>query len=399
MPVSVDQPSKLIVSSSDGGLIKVSIVSTTDTKLVSINEVAANNITISGAIGAGPAGPQGSQGEQGPQGETGPAGADGADGVDGVDGVDGQGVAAGGSQGQVLAKASSTDYDTEWIDVDNVLASSITISNNDNAFAHMSSPISAGTSLEAVLRDMLEKYNITTITLNAVKAAYQNTDGSYPATANKSSFATLEVGRGVKSDGFTFSIGDTSQTSDNSVLFKIDGTTVTSGISETGSPATYTANTLDPGTATSKTYTVQATDNGSGTNYTISGNKSVTWRYLVRLATATTNSIADNTAAQTLYDSGLTNMASNLNSGSTWSNVLTTSDSNSQSNYTYIVFPAAWGDLQSVVQDLSLPVLGAFTDLGDFTIDNQYGVSISYSFYVSNQTAAFASGTRLDITF
>jgi hypothetical protein len=46
-------------------------------------------------------------GPQGPAGATGPAGADGADGV---------GVITGGTTGQVLAKASNTDYDTEWVD-------------------------------------------------------------------------------------------------------------------------------------------------------------------------------------------------------------------------------------------------------------------------------------------
>ena len=55
----------------------------------------------------GATGPQGIQGIQGIQGETGPAGADGAT---------GQGLATGGTSGQVLAKASSTDYDTEWVD-------------------------------------------------------------------------------------------------------------------------------------------------------------------------------------------------------------------------------------------------------------------------------------------
>lgn len=60
----------------------------------------------------GPQGPQGPQGEtgatgaQGPQGETGPQGPAGADGV---------GVPSGGTAGQVLKKASSTDYDTEWV--------------------------------------------------------------------------------------------------------------------------------------------------------------------------------------------------------------------------------------------------------------------------------------------
>lgn len=51
---------------------------------------------------AGPMGPQGIQGDAGPQG---PAGAT------------GPGVPSGGTTGQVLAKASSTDLDTVWVDL------------------------------------------------------------------------------------------------------------------------------------------------------------------------------------------------------------------------------------------------------------------------------------------
>jgi hypothetical protein len=55
----------------------------------------------------------------GPTGPTGPTGADGATGPTGATGATGEtgpGVAVGGVEGQVLAKASATDYDTEWID-------------------------------------------------------------------------------------------------------------------------------------------------------------------------------------------------------------------------------------------------------------------------------------------
>ena len=46
------------------------------------------------------------------KGDTGATGATGAAGADGADGV---GVPAGGTTGQVLAKASATDYDDEWV--------------------------------------------------------------------------------------------------------------------------------------------------------------------------------------------------------------------------------------------------------------------------------------------
>ena len=51
----------------------------------------------------------------GPKATTWPAGVD-IVGADGTDGTNGQGVPTGGTTGQVLAKSSSTDYATEWVD-------------------------------------------------------------------------------------------------------------------------------------------------------------------------------------------------------------------------------------------------------------------------------------------
>ena len=62
-----------------------------------------------GATGAtGATGPQGPKGDTGATGPAGPTGATGATGPAGV------GVPTGGTTGQVLSKASGTDYDTEW---------------------------------------------------------------------------------------------------------------------------------------------------------------------------------------------------------------------------------------------------------------------------------------------
>ena len=58
--------------------------------------------TVNGSVGVpGPQGPAGSQGPQGPQGDP---------------GAPGVGVPADGLEGQILAKASDTSYDTVWID-------------------------------------------------------------------------------------------------------------------------------------------------------------------------------------------------------------------------------------------------------------------------------------------
>jgi len=73
---------------------------------------AADQSTIAGTITAITGTVNGSVGVPGPQG---PQGVQGIQGVQGVPGAPGQGVAAGGSAGQVLQKLSSTSYDTGWL--------------------------------------------------------------------------------------------------------------------------------------------------------------------------------------------------------------------------------------------------------------------------------------------
>ena len=61
----------------------------------------------------GDTGDTGATGAQGIQGET---GLQGIQGIQGIQGETGEGVIAGGAAGQILAKASATDFDTTWID-------------------------------------------------------------------------------------------------------------------------------------------------------------------------------------------------------------------------------------------------------------------------------------------
>jgi hypothetical protein len=78
--------------------------------------VASSGQVISVASGTvGPAGPKGDTGATGATGPTGATGATGPTGATGATGAAGQGVPAGGTTGQVLAKASGANYDTEWV--------------------------------------------------------------------------------------------------------------------------------------------------------------------------------------------------------------------------------------------------------------------------------------------
>ena len=65
-----------------------------DVEQIVADYIEAHKDELKGDTGA--TGPQGPQGEQGPKGDT------------------GEGVAAGGTTGQVLVKSSDADYDTEW---------------------------------------------------------------------------------------------------------------------------------------------------------------------------------------------------------------------------------------------------------------------------------------------
>lgn len=61
--------------------------------------------------------------------------------------------------------------------------------------------------------------------------------------------------------------------------------------------------------------------------------------------------------------------------------------------YTYYVYAASAGDLTSVIQDGSAPVIGAFTKLADVTGTNDYGATVTYRVYKSNATSAFTNNT------
>ena len=98
------------------GTPSVTVTKTTAQGVITFNFAFSH---LKGETGAqGPAGETGATGPQGPQGETGatgPQGPQGETGATGPQGPAGPGVMSGGLAGQILAKASGTDYDTHWI--------------------------------------------------------------------------------------------------------------------------------------------------------------------------------------------------------------------------------------------------------------------------------------------
>ena len=80
----------------------------TQTEITAVEITTEESLRTVEVIGLGP------RGATGAKGDTGATGATGAKGDTGDTGPAGQGIAVGGSTGQMLVKASSTDYDTSW---------------------------------------------------------------------------------------------------------------------------------------------------------------------------------------------------------------------------------------------------------------------------------------------
>ncbi|QES88875.1 hypothetical protein [Rhizosphaericola mali] len=59
--------------------------------------------------------------------------------------------------------------------------------------------------------------------------------------------------------------------------------------------------------------------------------------------------------------------------------------------YAYVIYPAAFGDLNSVIQNDSLPILGAFTKMSNINVANNSGLLVPCIVYRSNAVNPFSS--------
>ena len=302
---------------------------------------------------------------------------------------------ADGTSGQALTTDGSGAL--SFTDIDTTLQSAITISNTDAAFSHMTTPITAGTSLEAVLRDMLEKYNVTSISLTNISRAKQNTDGTYPSFSNRTSSETLEVGQGLRVNGFDYNIVDNTQTGDNSVSFHDGGVSIETGFSDDNAAKTLaTVFEEDPSSPTSASFSVKALDTGGGSNVTISsGSISVNWKYKIRVGASSTDTISSNTDAGNLW-SGMTLAYDQLRSEQDFS-VTASVAMDTAGNYTWIAYPASFGNLSKILLDGSTDVLSDFESPVDYNITNDYSVTTSYRFYRSTFDQAFSSSSPTQV--
>ena len=249
----------------------------------------------------------------------------------------------------------------------------------------------AGTSLETIIRTMLVTYIPPTLTSLVVRSG-----------STSISTATREVGA-----SFTVNTASFSATADNpNGVYPLSASFTASGA--TGATVQYyfgdnvlgSTNTLSVGS--SNTYTrstsgsIVFTVNGrrADTLGAITGSTAtMAFQWRNYLGASSTN-VTDNTTAQTVVNAAAT---SSLSATKAWTATCTAAN-NTLGNYTYIIYPAHFGDLTGIIQDGATPVLGAFTKLGDYNVINANSIPLSHRVYKSNSDKAFASGTTLAIS-
>lgn len=296
-----------------------------------------------------------------------------------------------------------------------LIGAEINITNPDDAFEHMTTPITTGTSIEEVLRDMLEKYTRTTIRWQSLRYQQELSDGSFSSDINTNQFSTsdinLEVGRSIKLIGFDYIIGDNSQTVNNSVELYNSGALIEGGLPDNNEFQTLsTPEELVFSTFTTRTLEIRATDDGGislpdqviSTSFDIS----IKWKFAIRVGTSSTESIASDSEATTLFDN-IDDMLNILEDTTPNDRAVSgTSDSESESLYTWIAWPKACGEITNIrlgavdsLIDFDNSDSATVQDPIEFDVTNQYGEVIPYYFYRSDSTGAVGSSQSITLFF
>lgn len=268
------------------------------------------------------------------------------------------------------------------------------VSNQTVGGISSSTTLTAGRTIESILRQMLISYIPPTISsltmrLNGSTVSMSTRDVNNSFTVNSASFtAALDSpdGNSPVSSSWTASGADI-----GTVNYYFGNNVLSSGNNVLSVGSTYTINRAS--SAGSVTFTVNA--KRLDTNAFITGTSTSVYFGFRNYFCASSTAIVSDVTAQSVINSGVVTSA--LDTDKVWTATCSAAN-DTAGNYTYIIYPASYGDLSGVVQNNALPVLTAFTKLGDYTITNGYGASVSVRVYQSNSTQAFASGTVLSIS-
>ena len=218
-----------------------------------------------------------------------------------------------------------------------------------------------GNLISSDIRDMGDEFTCSIATFNA---AVDSPNGDFPQSASLSCI-------GADIGSFTFDGPDDVQAA-NSINFSNKTISVTS-------------------TGTNKSVTFKVTTDSRNSGDTQSTSKSFAFRWRNYLAASSTI-ISDGTTLQSVLDNDIVD--NQFSTGKGWT-AECTADNNNESNFTYIIYPASYGDLNQIDQDSILPVFTAFTKLSDQTANNNQGSPQNWRIYKTDDPGAFSDGVKL----
>lgn len=293
------------------------------------------------------------------------------------------------------------------------LAELVNITNNDGAYSHLSnvysgSVVPAGTSIEVLLRSILNPYIQATINLSSLNIGFRTGTGASEVWSsyndNNSSSIVLEAGQGYRISSFYQTVSDSSLTLDDSFSFSRNNQTglITGSSDVTGSivlPTVFTFESITPPGPSGNlhSFVINGTDNGGGVETTIQSNaKTISFYNRVKIgasdqSTATTIPVGQALFSELSLKDLLIPKTSNLS-------FVGDANTNDQSKYTWIAFPINWGNPTDIVQ-AATSIIDDFEERTTIELTNEHGSNMSYYFYRSTSKGAFGVGANITVKF
>lgn len=246
----------------------------------------------------------------------------------------------------------------------------------------------AGSSIEALLRDMLIGFIAPTLSNLRIRNGSTNVDSS-----------PVEIGDSFTADNVIFNT-----TADNpDGNFPFSASLVSAGHTTPPSPINqyigndslgnsnienFTSTLFNRNSAGNVTFTINAEDKDGNS---ISTSRTISYRALSVFGGSSTNLNSSGLgSAQTVFN----NIKSQQSSLASNKDETFNGNSNTQNvnNYTYYFYNSSFGTLSNfVLNDLSYAIGTAWINLGTTSITNDFGESITYRIYQSNQPGAYLS--------
>lgn len=293
-------------------------------------------------------------------------------------------AAMSGGEIKLLIYKGADFTNTEWEDLDNwvgiesVLTAAITTTATNLEGIPSGTSISLGTTFEYIFNLLLVPYLAPEISGSTLQ--------------DTPSGISFEVGATVQVDSITIAVNNDSE-GNPPINLSIAGTgygvSASVGVNVPPSPPLNVQKLTDD----SEIWTISGTDKNSVAiaDETVQ----INWYFKHFIGASNTELTGSSTPAE--VKAVLDNLQYKVLRNGKEAEIAATSTFAINGYFTYISFATKYGDLNNVILNSGEDILGAFTELGDFSYTNSEGHIENYKLYKSNASGAFEDGDELNI--